>query len=778
MEKYSAWIIRHKWSVISFTFLAFLILSAGLINLKISTDFRVYLGDNTRDVANLEKMEAEFTKNETLFIALIPGDGKVFKPTVVEAIQNLTDQAWKTPHSRRVDSISNFQYSRADGDDIIVGDLIPEKYSYTPAFLNAAREAAIQEPMLKNFLISADASATAIQITLHLSDDLRERMQQTPESVEFVRNLIAEVAPQYPDIDIHLAGSVLMNQVMGEAALNDMLYLVPICYVVITLLMFALLRNVWGVSITLGIVSIANGIVIGMTGWLDHILAPVAGFVPNAILVIAVADCIHILTTYYTEIANGARKEEAIKHSLKINFSAIAITSLTTIIGFLCLNFNESPPYRELGNMVAVGTLIAFLLSITFLPAVLAALPASRVKHKPLLSQLMPALGSVVIRHYRWCLTSMAVLSVGMIYALTQNSLNDNWNEYFDETFDLRIASETVNEHITGLHRIDYAIAMGEEEAIAEPEYLAFIERFSHWMSQQNGVRYLSSIDSTFRRLNKNMNGDSEDSYHIPESRVLAAQYLLFYEMSLPFGLDLSNQVSFDKSSSRLTVILDKTTSEHVLDLQAKAEQWLTANRPDFIEVSDATGLDIAFANIARSNTRSMLWGTVVAFFLISVTLAFVTRSFAYGAISLIPNMLPAICAFGVWGLTVSQIGLATSAVVCMAIGIIVDDTVHFLTKYRYACRALGKSAREAVQYAFSTVGVAMAITTIILVAGFIVMGFSPFQPTSQMGALLSLTIATALLIDLILLPALLIFIDDLKPEKIADTDEFSTVKD
>jgi len=749
--------------VVLTTVLLFLVAGGGLAKLKISTDFRVYLGDDNHDVTNLEVMEDKFTKNETLFLTLVPKQGTVFTPEVISAVHELTDKAWQTPYSRRVDSITNFQYSVSADNEISVGDLIPKDKAYAANELAKIKEIAINEPFLKNSLISEDGSSTAVQVTLHLSDDLSERMNQTPESVRYIRGLVDDLKASHPEIDFYLAGSVMMNQVMGEAAVRDIINLVPLCYIVITILMFLLLRNTLGVALTLGIVSITNVMVLGLSGWLEHILAPVIGFVPNAILIIAVADCIHILATYYLELSNGKSKEEAVKNSLTINFSAVFITSLATVIGFLCLNFNEAPPYRDLGNMVALGAFIAWALSISFLPAVLALLPASKKAQRPLMVSSMTSLGAHVIRNHRGYLVVSILVSLFLTFSLFKNELNDNWNEYFDESFDLRVAVDAIDENITGVHRIDYAIAAPADSGVSNPEYLEFVEKFSAWYKMQPGVAYVSNVSDTFKRLNKNMHSDDQNYYKLPDDEVLAAQYLLFYEMSLPFGLDLNNQVSFDKDSSRITVMLHRTTSEQVLDLKDEATIWLNANTPQNLMVSEATGIDVAFANIARSNTFSMLWGTALAFALISITLAITTKSARYGALSLVPSISPPLCAFGVWALTVSQSGHATSAVVCMAIGIIVDDTVHFMSKYRYALDRLKLSPREAVQYSFSTVGVAIVITSIILVAGFLVMGLSPFQPTSQMGNLLAITITMALIFDLFMLPALLIHLDERK---------------
>jgi len=760
MDRYTSWVKARANLIIVCSIAAFLVAALGMLSLRFSTDFRVYLGENHSDVQEIDRLEEKFTKNETLFIAIAPPADHHLDQRTLLAVAELTRALWDTPHSRRVDSLTNYQYSYAEGDEILVEDLIASPGSLSDDELATIHDIAASEPFLEHFLYAPNGQAAGIQVTLHLSDSLEERMQQTPEAVFFVRSLLSEFQTRYPELKVHLAGSVMMNQVMGEAAVQDILYLVPVCYFVIILLMLLLLRSITGVALTMGVVTLSNGFALGLTGWTDPVLAPIIGFVPNAILVIAVADCIHILTTYYSRLAEGESVSDAVSSSLSQNFKSITLTSLTSIAGFLCLNFNESPPYRDLGNMVALGTLFAYGLSVLLLPAILFKLPRPKKVRRPGFSRLMPKFGRHVLSNRYGYFIGCLVVAAPLGWLATTNDLNDNWNNYFDESFQLRKDSDRINEVLTGLHRLDFEVKATDGKSINSPDYQAFTHRFVSWLRDMSGVRYVSGLSDTMSRLNMNMHGDDPAYYSPPDNDFLGAQYLLFYEMSLPYGLDMNHQVAFDKKSSRVTVMLNKTTSEQVLKTVDSISDWLEKNEVPGVEVSDAIGLDVAFGNIARSNTQSMLWGTLAAFAVISLILAMANKSLKYGLISLLPNITPAFLAFGVWALTVDQVGLATSAVVAMAIGIIVDDTIHFLTKYRYAKETLGKSVQSSLEYAYGTVGVAMVISTVILASGFIVLGFSPFEPTSHLGNLLALTIVSALVFDLIFIPCFLYIFD------------------
>jgi len=254
------------------------------------------------------------------------------------------------------------------------------------------------------------------------------------------------------------------------------------------------------------------------------------------------------------------------------------------------------------------------------------------------------------------------------------------------------------------------------------------------------------------------MHGDNPDWYKLPDSRELAAQYLLLYEMSLPFGLDLNNQIDIDKKSTRISATLETLSTQQVLAFEKRVDQWMSDNIPGLKAVGASP--TIMFAHIGMKNIISMLSGTTIALVLISLILFIALRSWRYGLLSLIPNLIPAGMAFGVWAIVDGEIGLALSVVTAMTLGIVVDDTIHYLSKYLRARREKGLNAEDAVRYAFSTVGVALWVTSVALVAGFLVLSTSSFKLNSGMGLLTAIVIAIALLVDFLLLPPLLIALD------------------
>jgi len=418
---------------------------------------------------------------------------------------------------------------------------------------------------------------------------------------------------------------------------------------------------------------------------------------------------------------------------------------------------------------VAMGVAAAFIYSVLFLPALMAVLPI-RIKEKTnnTVSECKPCdnLANFIITQRRFVFWIILFVFVVLTAGILRIELNDDWIKYFSKRYDIRVASDFAEENLAGFNFIEYSLEAGEIGGINKPEYLTTVDEFANWCRKQPKVVNVNTITDTFKRLNKNMHGDDKSWYRIPQQRDLAAQYLLLYEMSLPFGLDLNNQINVDKSATRMVVSLKGATTKELREIDKKACQWLKANAPESM-FTYGSGIWIIWSHISERNIKTMLGASFGALVLISGILIFALRSLKLGLLSLIPNLSPAFMAFGVWGIIVGQVGLGLSVIVSLTLGIVVDDTIHFLSKYLRARREHNMNPSQAVRYSFNTVGTAMWITTVALVAGFTVLTFSGFKMNSDMGLMTAITIALALVMDFLFLPTLLLKIDKDKGETI-----------
>jgi len=754
---YANAVIRLRWLIIAATLAVVALAAFGIPRLGFSTNYRVFFGKDNPQLLAFEAMQNTYTADDNVLFCLAPKDGNVFTRDTLAAVEELTHAAWQVPYSSRVDSITNFQHTYAEDDDLIVEDLVEGAASFSDADLTRVKEIATHEPLLRHRLINPEGSVTGVNVTVLLP---QKHPMEIQEVTAFVRKMAADFRAAHPDIEVRLTGMVLMNNAFAEASLKDMGSLVPLMYGVVFVTMLLLLRSFLGTVITLVVIafSILSGM--GLAGWLGISLTPPSASAPTIILTLAVADSIHLLITMlHLMRTTGMDRHEAMAESLRINMQPVFLTSLTTVIGFLSMNFSDVPPFHDLGNIVSMGVAAAWLYSVTFLPAVAAVLPIRvRVRPDGHLGS-MDRLAEWVIRRRRLLLWGAVPVILGLAAFIPRIDLNDQFVEYFDESIDFRTDTDFTVANLTGLYLIQYSLESGETAGINDPAYLAKVEAFADWYRHQPKVIHVNAITEVMKRLNKNMHGDDPAYYRLPEERDLAAQYLLLYEMSLPFGLDLNNQINVDKSATRMTVTFENLTSRGMRQQEARAQAWLKANVPPVMRNHGASP-SLMFSHIAARNVRSMLGGTIAALVLISGVLLLALRSWKMGLVSLLPNLAPAIMGFGLWSILVGQVGMAVAVVVSMTLGIVVDDTVHFLSKYLRARREKGLDAEAAVRYAFSHVGTALWVTSVILVCGFAVLAQSAFKLNASMGLLTAIVITFALAADFLFLPPLLMAVD------------------
>ena len=651
--------------------------------------------------------------------------------------------------------MTNYQHTEADEDVLNVAALVGSDKTVDADELQRIKAIALVEPMLVPTLLAPDGSVAGINVFLTLPDG------DTASNTTVVQWADAALAPprsRYPHFDILIGGTVASNVAVGQAVERDLSTLVAMSYatVIALLLLLLLLRRITSVVATMLVVTLLIAATMGVFGWLGATLAGVAGFVPSIIMTVAVADAVHLLATFHYEARRGASREAAVAEALRTNAAPILVTSVTTAIGVLTLNFSDSPPYRDLGNMVAAGVLAAYLLSMTFLPALLLWLPMRHTERGAGFEQLMSHFADWVIAHHRRLLLVVGAAIVVVASFIPRNVMTERWHEYFDDTFAVRETIDAIDRHQGYLHVIRYALDTGEDHGVNDPAYLADVERFSNWYRSQPEVVHTLGLTDIVKRLNKNLHGDDPVHYRVPTGRDETAQYLLLYELSLPQGLGLDTMIDMARSKSQFLVFVKRTDSAKLVFLDERAQGWATANLTAF-DIDEGTGIDMVFAHINHRNIRGLLKGKAFALVLISLLLVVVLRSLRLGLLSLVTNLAPAGLAYGLWGMFNGYIDLSASIVMCMSLGIVVDDTVHFLSKYLRARRIRGLSVEQSMRYTFNTVGVALCTTTAVLVSGVAVLAFSHFSPSVVTGSLLAITLAFALVVDLLFMPALLI---------------------
>ncbi|MCG8429206.1 MAG: MMPL family transporter [Chromatiales bacterium] len=760
--------VYHPWLTLLLVLLVFGFFSQYLMHIQPSVSYQDLLGKDHPKLLDYEYIQREYTRDDNLLVLIEARDSDAFDHTTLQVMSDLTEKLWKTPYSIRVDSITNFQHSYAKGDELIVSDLYAVDESSEPRDPQTVRTIAVAEPLLINRATNHAGNVVAASVSFAFPNkDAGEKL----EAYAYVVELTKALEQSHPELKSYVSGLVALDATVMDISQRETgLFLLLVAGVVIVLLAL-FMRAVMPVVVSIFVCVFSIVMALSLSGFMGWKLTPFTASVPLIILIIAVADCVHIVTTYLHELGHSPDKISALRQAVRNNMRPVAITSITTAIGFLTLNFSESDSIHALGNEVAFGVIAAFLFSITLLPAALRLLP--QPNRKP--AQIIRAQsGSVrmadfVVRYQMPILTIAAAVIVGLCLSIPRNEINDIIPHYFAESLPWRQANDFAEQEFGGAYTFSWSLEAAKTNGISEPEFLTKAERFVDWLRAKPEVVYVNSITDTFKRLNRNMHSDNGAYYKLPDEQPLAAQYLLLYEMSLPFGLDLNNQINLDKSSIRVQATFKTLSTSQILAMEREVGQWLAANLSD-IKVT-GSGVQLMFAHMLSQDVVSMVYGATLGLAVISLLLILAFRSFRTGLISLAPNLVPALLAFGVWGLTVGQIGMGLAMVSGMTIGIIVDDTVHFLYKYLLARRERQMSPREAVEYTYITVGPAIVFTTTVLITGFLLMTFlAEFRVNSDMAVMTSIVLAFALVFDLLVLPALLLILDRREESKSATT--------
>lgn len=748
-------VTRCLWTA-AVAILAVAALAAGAQHLvTVDVGIRNHFNENHPRLVELERFEDTYAVSDSVLVVVAPSGGTVFTRDAMLAVETLTEALWHTPYATRVTSITNYSHTEGNEDGLIVEPLVGDAVSLDEAEADRVRAIALAGQETAGRLVSRDGRLAALIVSLALPDEDRE--QKKVEVVDALYALVNEQRATYPDIEYHVYGELLLDQTIRKALDEDMSILAPIAFVTMMLVAVVVLRSVWGVLgiLTMLVAVLTSGF--GFAGWSGLKFYAESAAALFVLMAIAVAHSVHLIQGVTKGMHRSMERRAAILYSLQINAGPIFLTSITTAIGFLSLNFSEMPPFRVMGNIVAFGSMCAFFYSISLLPALLAIMPMRAPAKQDNEVQFLDRLANFVVSRSTILLCIFVFLSLVSAIGVSRIELNDNNLKLLDDSYELRRSADFINRNFAGLDTFEYSLSSGREGGITDIEYLRQVDSFADWLREQPEVSHVTSIVDVLKRLNRNLHGDADGSYVLPENSDLAAQYLVLYEFSLPVGLDLNNLIDFDRSATRMTVVIEFMSVREQIELDDRALAWLQKNAPQI--QTRATGVTTVSAYSVMRNIEKMLIGTVIAMSIVSLVLVFFFKSIRLGLLSLVPNFLPAVMAMGVWGYAVGTVSVAASIVTAIAFGIIVDDTIHLLSNYLRS-REEGKSPAEAIAPAFRQVGKPLLITTLIFTLGFLVFGASGLSTNQTLGVLVGVTIVIALVADFLLFPPLLILLE------------------
>ncbi len=721
-------------------------LCAGIPGLRFESDSRAFFGADNQENRDMRALDGTFSGSNSVLVMVQPAAGTAFDPETLAALRDFTEEAWQVPYVLRIDSPVNYNHSYAQGDDIIVEPLLNDEGKITQKTAKRFRDTVLGAAELTGRLVARDGGAFGISVRVVLPEPVVSSRLE-------VRAAISEMAEQWQGrlngSQVRITGGIFGGLTLVEAAQDDMTTLIPAAFVLVTVFFAFLLRSFVVLATILVAIFMSTLAALGFAGWAGIALTAGTAISPLAVMVLVTASGVHIVLSWLRE--DGA---DPVHAALRDNLSPVTVTNLTTAFGFLCINFADSPPLRDMGNIVAFGLLFGLAATFIVIPYGLKFDRSIRARRLPVTPGLMIRLAEIVIRWRRVSLVVFALMVALAITGILRIGFDDSIYRYFDDRYQFRRDADAIQDNLTGLEHLLFSFRTSDGGSVFDPEFLRQVDRFQTWIGAQPEVSTVSSIADLLKRLNKSMHNDDPAQARIADSREANAQLMLFYELSLPVGLDLNNTIDVARTQTLVSAGLSVRHSEATRALALRAETWLAENTPDI--ATRAAGISIAFARISERNNRQMLVGLAVVLALVSATMVMTLQSLPMGMLSLVPNLVPAVLAFGFWGYTIGEVNLGSTVVCTMTFGIVVDDTVHFLMHYLRRRRA-GLGPRPALHDTFSVVGAAIVITSIAIMGGFALMTLSGFVINQHIGALTFFVMGFALLADLILLPAMLV---------------------
>lgn len=750
-HKFATYLIQHPWHSISAAMLLAAILVPGLAKLKTDFSYRIWFRETDPLLVEFDAFERRFGNDEMVAVVMHSQDG-IFDEDSIGILTALTESLWQVAEVIRVDSLTNYNWTHAEGDELIVEPLIPDDIPLTPDILQERKTIALSHEVIPGYLISKDGTTSVIYM------ELKPAINGTPDFATVIQETRATLLT-YQKQEGHqffITGTAAVSNTFKEVTQADMQIMVPSLLFAIVIFLLLSFRSLGGVALPFIIIIFSICMTLGFAGWMDIRFNNLTAIVPHILIAISVADAVHILVTFFQFRRSGMDRREATLHTLTKNLQPTLLTSVSTSIGFFSFSSAEIMPIVSMGILAGTGTIFAWLITIFLITPLLVHLnlrvPGGKAKVDHSQSHPLALRYANWLSRWRFPMVGFyLVLVVFSLYTALQNQINSDPFKYFATDVPTRIANEFAETKIGGMAGMEITLDSGEPDGIKDPTFLAKVQDFESWLNSLDHISKTISLTDIIKQTNRALNGDDPAAYRIPDDKELVAQEIFLYTMSLPANMDINNRKSLDNDMMRVTAMStlhdSRTSLREIEAIEAKAsELGLTAS---------VSGKMPLYHNMNPYVVQAFFTSISLAVVLVGILMMLVLRSVGLGLLSMIPNSVPLVLGGAAMYLLGKPLDIGTVLVTATCLGIAVDDTIHFLSNYS-RWRKLGVSKEEAVAQVLTHTGPALIVTTMILVVAFSTFAFASFVPNINFGIITAIVLSTALVCDGTLLPALL----------------------
>ena len=757
-EKLSEWIYNHSKALTIVALLVYAAAASGLYFAEFKSDFRSAFNEDSEIIKNYDKINEQYEKGETLaFYLKFSSSGEISEQNL-KAIEYADDLVNTLPFVRSVRSLSSYQKPFSDDDSIVakyVGEWARESNG-----LKEVNQYIAQQPQLLGTLIANDYSGAMVLAQLDLVEPFN---QSTSKLMEAAEQAAGKIKQAHPGIEVHLSGTAALDMALQTEFLNFLMIGSPAIIIGVSLVVAWLSSSI---SITMaGLTTSGLALVTaaGIFGWLPVYFDQAAIMGALLVMLLTVLDCIHIGATYRVCISKSFSKEAAIKESIRANLTPVFYTTLTTGVGLITMLFSGSPPYILFAQIALVGIFAGFIYSFIFMTSMSIWLPAPKDVKMPA-QPVVDFARKISFERPKQVISIFAIIVIATLALIPLNTIDEDPARILKsgEKFDKAI--ETIRADLKGSNQLLIDLASTDDQSITSIDTIRAIDKFESWLDLDPFVVNTLTINDIAKET-KSTWDNLPLSSRLPRSSQEYEQLLLVYEMSLQTGQSASELIAADRTSTLMTVFMEDQTNNEIVDKKVRIEQWWAEQGLD-LRVS-ISGRDLIAAQLAEQTVHKSILNGGIAAILITLFMIFSFQSMRWGLFSLIPNTLPFVLLFGVWALFSGEISQASCMAFTMVIGVVVDDSIHFISKFREAKRSM--LLDDALNKTFDFVGQAITVGTIaFIVDGLLIYLASGSIPMATMGAFILLTFIMAWLCDMLLMPAILVLYYQRKEEQLS----------
>lgn len=751
MAAYLGFVIRFRWAILALialvTTAAGWSLSHGIASTSVG---RLLLGEHP-DYRRYLQLAEQFGDSDVMVAAFEQPD--LLGADALGRLERACKAMARLPGVRSVRSVLDVQHIKGETDRLSVATYAREARQ-EPKGKGEFLALLARDPLASGLLVSRDGRHTAIAVELEAAADMPA--ENGPEIVVGIRDALAEAGLQRDGV--HVVGVPANIAAMVSETRFNLGRLFPIVCLVLLLTVWIMFRRLWPVAVSLAVTSIAVVWTMGFSVLLDRHINILTSAIPTVILIIAFSDVIHLCSAYLLELSRGHDKQQAVFLAGAEVGKACLLTSATTFAGFLSLSLIPAPAFRHLGVVLAAGVSVALLIAVTLVPILFWTMPEPRPwrtgatgRVQGLLDGFLHTVCNTATRRARTMLLLFAALGAAAVYGLFHLTIETDFQKRLAADHPVRVGGDYVRRHLAGANALNVFVEAPARDGLLDEALFRKIAGYQEALQELGQVERAVSLVDLVERIHQEMTAGDSQAERLPKTPGALSQYLLLFEMS--GGSDLERLVDFNRKTMRITLYLPEEGVIHTRDTGKRALALARKHLAGAARV-EVSGLNFLMGQWLDHILEGQRRGLALAFFSIALMMIIGLRSVRVGLWSMIPNVLPVMVLGGFSGLAWDQVDSDLIAVAMIAIGIGVDDTVHFLMRLRIEIDR-GRSTDEAIEATFHYSGRAIVITTVILVAGFLPFALSDYFSINMLGTLLPMTLMVALAADLFLVPAL-----------------------